>query len=108
VDLENESSLRNDKAIMLTPKGQELFGEDRHLFLDSEIKTPKDIILPSSLTVPKLFFNPEEQKSIDFLIDLLKPDNFKSCVNRMKDLGMKSLGLTVLLHSLPVLVRANP
>jgi len=107
VDLENESSLRNDKAIMLTPKGQELFGEDRHLFLDSEIKTPKDIILPSSLTVPKLFFNPEEQKSIDFLIDLLKPDNFKSCVNRMKDLGMKSLGLTVLLHSLPGLGKSE-
>ena len=99
VDLESES-FRSDKSIQLTPKGRNLFGDDQHLFFDQEITKHNDIILSTSITEQMLFFNEKEQKSIDFLTDLLLPDNYTSIVNRMKDMGMK-IGFTVLFHGQP-------
>ena len=99
VDLESES-FRSDKSIQLTPKGRDLFGDDQYLFVDQEITKHKDIILSSSITEQKLFFNEKEQKSIDTLTDLLLPDHFNSIVNRMRDMGLKPQ-ITVLLHGKP-------
>ncbi len=100
VDLESESSFRSDKNIVLASKGRELFGEDQHLFIEQEVTKHSDIILSTSIIEKQLFFNEKEQKSLEFLTDLLKPDNYNSVVNRMKDLGMKP-GFTVLFHGSP-------
>jgi AAA+ superfamily predicted ATPase len=99
VDLEMET-FRSDKYVELLPKGKTLFGEDQNLFNYRENKDKKDIILSTGISEQKLFFNEKEQKSIDFLTDLLKPDNFSSVVNRLKDSGLK-IGLPVLLYGSP-------
>jgi hypothetical protein len=97
VDLENESSFRNDKAIVLTSKGQELFGTDRSLFIEQDVPKNKNIILSSSIVEKRLFFNEKEQKSLDNLTDLLRVDNHLAMVNRLKDLGYNT-GMTILFH----------
>jgi SpoVK/Ycf46/Vps4 family AAA+-type ATPase len=100
VNFESESSLKNEKNILLTKKGRELFGEEQNLFVEQESKSHKDIILSSSIIEKQLFYNDKEQKSIDYLTNLLQPDNYISVVNRMKDLGLKP-GFTVLFHGSP-------
>ena len=99
VDLEMES-FRSDKYIQLLPNGKSLFGEDQNLFNRNETNDKKDLILASSITEQKLFFNEKERKSIAFLTDLLKPGNYNSVISRMKETGMKQ-GFTVLLHGHP-------
>ena len=97
VDLENESEFRNDKAIVLTSKGQELFGTDRSLFIEQDVPKNKNIILSSSIKEKRLFFNEREQKSLDKLTELLKVDSHLAMVNRMKEIGY-STGMTILFH----------
>jgi broad-specificity NMP kinase len=100
VDLESDSSFRSDKSIVLTEKGQSLFGEDRKLFIEQDVPKNRNIILSSSITEKRLFFNEREQKSLDKLTDLLRVDNHIAMVNRMKDLGYNT-GLTILFHGAP-------
>jgi len=99
VELVTEN-FKSDRYIQLTNTGKSLFGEDLNLFVDKDISNHKDIILSSGIVEQKLFFNEKEKKSLDFLTDLLRPDNYNSVVNRMKDLGMKP-GFTVLFHGHP-------
>lgn len=89
VDLENESSFRNDKAIVLTPKGQELFGTDRSLFIEENVQQQKDIIQSSSIIEQKLFFNEREKKEIDTLTNMLIPAHYNEIVHRLKKNNMK-------------------
>jgi hypothetical protein len=89
VDLENESSFRNDKAIMLTSKGQELFGTDRTLFIEQDFQKTKDIILSASIPKQKLYFNEREQAELSLLQNLLQPNKYNEVVERLKFNGMK-------------------
>jgi hypothetical protein len=100
IELESDS-FKSDRCIQLTTKGKSLFGEDQNLFIDQEIKNQRDIILSSSIQEQKLFFNEKEQKSLNFLYDLLRPDNYNSMKQRMLDLGKKSISFTVLFHGFP-------
>ena len=89
VDLENESDFRNDKAIVLTPKGQELFGTDRSLFIEENVQQQKDIIQSSNVIEQKLFFNEREKKEIDTLTNMLIPAHYNEIVHRLKKNNMK-------------------
>lgn len=94
-------NFKNDSEIRLTENGSTImFEEDKNFFVQNSKSVQKDMILSSSITEQKLFFNEKEQKSIDFLTDLLKPDNFSSVFNRLKDSGLK-IGLPVLLYGNP-------
>lgn len=100
VDLDSESSFKSDKSIQLTPKGQMVFGEDRHLFVEQDGSKNKNLIPYSSISEKHLFFNEKEQKQVERLNELLIKENHESFVSRLKDLGYNS-GLTILLHGHP-------
>lgn len=100
VDLESEADFRNDKAIQLTQKGQELFGSDRSLLIEQDTPKPKDIILSTSISEQKLFFNQREQGELDFLSNLLQPSNYDEVVGRLKANNMK-LNFTILFSGHP-------
>lgn len=100
VDLESESSFRNDKAIMLTSKGQELFGNDRSLFIEQDIPKNKNIILSSSIVEKRLFFNEKEHKQIQNLSDILLPERHEEMIKKMAELRYNS-GLCALFHGKP-------
>lgn len=89
VELEGEGDFRNDRAIQLTQKGQELFGDDRKLLIEQDQPKSKDIILSSSIVEQKLFFNEREQGELSFLTNLLQPDNYNEVVGRLKSNRMK-------------------
>ena len=100
VDLENESEFRNDKAIVLTSKGQELFGSDRSLFIEQDDPKNKNIILSSSIVEKCLFFNEKENKQIQNLSDILLPDRQEEMIKKMAELRYNS-GLCALFHGKP-------
>jgi AAA+ superfamily predicted ATPase len=89
VDLESEADFRNDKAIQLTLKGQELFGNDRSLLIEQDQPKAKDILLSSSIVEQKLFFNEREQGELSFLQNLLQPNQYNEVVERLKSNRMK-------------------
>ena len=88
-DLEMDSQFRNDKAIVLTSKGQELFGADRELFIEQDVQQQKDIIQSSSIIEQKLFFNEREKKEIDTLTNMLIPAHYNEIVHRLKTNNLK-------------------
>lgn len=100
VDLDSESSFKSDKSIQLTPKGQMVFGEDRHLFVEPDGSKNKNLIPCSSIKEKHLFFNDKEHKQVDKLTELLIKGNHELLVCRLKELGYNS-GLTILLHGHP-------
>lgn len=99
IDLENES-FRSDRNICLTTFGMDLFfKEDKDLFIGTQ-NHQKNIYLHTDIVQKQLFFSEKERKSLDFLTDLLRPDNYVSVVNRMKDMGLRP-GFTILFHGYP-------
>ena len=99
-DLEMDSQFRNDKAIVLTSKGQELFGADRELFIEQDVPKNKNIILSSSITEKQLFFNKKEQERIEKIIEMLRNENHSSLVEKLKTLNFHS-GSTIIFHGSP-------
>jgi hypothetical protein len=99
-DLEMDSQFRNDKAIVLTPKGQELFGADRELFIEQDFPKNKNIIVSSSIVEKKLFFNDKENKQIQNLSNILLPERHEEMIKKMAELRYNS-GLCALFHGKP-------
>ena len=62
--------------------------------------TPNNLILPEKLTPKELFYNDEEQRQVNRLMDLLSPKTFGEVQQRLKDSGMRT-GFCVLLHGVP-------
>lgn len=62
--------------------------------------TPNNLILPEKLTPKELFYNDEEQRQVNRLMDLLSPKTFSEVQQRLKDSGMRT-GFCVLLHGVP-------
>ena len=100
VDLETESTFRSDKTITLTPKGQELFGEDKSLFIEQDVPKNKNIILSSSIIEKRLFFNEKEQKQLNKLTDILHVNQHEEMIKRMAELKFNS-GLCALFYGKP-------
>jgi len=89
IRFEEDSQFRNDTSITLTDKGIELFGDDRSLIVELDVPKSKDIILSTSIVEQKLFFNEREKGELDFLSNLLQPNNYNEVVNRLKSNHMK-------------------
>ena len=92
---------KSDREIMLTDNGRSiLFEEDVKFFVKQEKTNHKDLILSTNIIEKQLFFNEKDKKSLEFLTDLLQPENYKSVMERMKSKGIKPQ-ITVLLHGKP-------
>ena len=94
------ADFKTDKTVELTEKAIDLFipAEDKALFLKRENKK-MDVIYVKDIKEKHLYFNPDESKNLDFLLESLKPENYKSITDRMKDQGLNG-GFTVLFHGL--------
>ena len=97
-----EDRFRSDQFITLTEKGQEMiYGDDQELYPS---KTPKkkspDILIASEIPQKSLYFSHDEQEGIDFLADVLKPENHHQLVTRLEEAGMRT-GVSVLLYGSP-------
>lgn len=62
--------------------------------------TPDNLLLPEKLTRKELYYNAEEQRQVDRLMDLLSQKTFAEVQRRLKETGMRT-GFCVLLHGVP-------
>jgi AAA+ superfamily predicted ATPase len=100
VSLETETNFKSDRTIILSPKGKDLFGEDKNLFIEQDTTKHSDIILSTSIVEHKLFFNEKEQVSLDSLIELLKPSGYNSIIQRLTEFKLKN-NFSILFHGHP-------
>jgi SpoVK/Ycf46/Vps4 family AAA+-type ATPase len=95
----NTNSFENREYFKLTDKAKkELLGELN--IVQKRAKNKKDLILCTSLTNKKMFYNESEQIQIEQLTSLLKEDNFKIIKNRLAEKGMRT-GFACLFHGAP-------
>lgn len=95
------ADFKTDKTVELTEKAIDMFipAEDKTLFLKRENKK-MDVIYAKDIKEKHLYFNPDETKNLDFLLESLKPENYKSITDRMKEQGL-NVGFSVLYHGDP-------
>ena len=75
VDLKTDS-FKSDREVELTEKGRNLFfADDLEFFMKNETVSAKDLILHETIQEKTLFYNEEDQKNLDFLTQLLLPEN---------------------------------
>jgi SpoVK/Ycf46/Vps4 family AAA+-type ATPase len=75
VDLKTDN-FRSDREVELTEKGRNIFfSEDLEFFMKNEVSNQKDLILHESIQEKSLFYNEEDKKNLDFLTQLLLPEN---------------------------------
>ena len=94
-----QGSFRSDRAVLLTDKSVEMItGEDRALFEKIKVKNQQEHIILSKNIVPvKLFFDQKMQKSIDFIYDILMPENHQTLMKRLMDEGLRG-GLCIMFY----------
>ena len=97
----DDGFFRSDRSIKLTDRSIDLFiHDDRNLFVRSSEKKKPDIILSQEIVAKKLYFNQDEEKKLNFLTDMLLPDNFGQLTSRMGEAGMKK-GVAILFYGPP-------
>jgi SpoVK/Ycf46/Vps4 family AAA+-type ATPase len=75
VDLKTDT-FKSDREVELTEKGRNVFfSEDLEFFMKNEVVNQKDLILHESIQEKPLFYNEEDKKNLDFLTQLLLPEN---------------------------------
>jgi len=83
-----KGSFRNDNLVYLTDKSWEMIvGENKELFNRTKVTSSKQfqIIKAEEITEKRLFYSEEDQKEIDFIIDILQPENYKTMMKRLAD-----------------------
>lgn len=98
----DDGHFKSDKKISFTEEGLELFlGDDMELSIDVQKKKHrKSVLLATDIAPKELYFSGKESKSLDFLTNILKPDNTQNLTQRMKEAGMRT-GVAVLLYGPP-------
>lgn len=95
---------KNDAEVTITKAGAKyLFNEDANLILvDNDInkKHHKYVISFDTIEQKELFYNDIDLKTIDFIHDTIKEENYNSIIQRLKDNNMQQ-GLTILAHGKP-------
>jgi len=81
---------------ILTELGDDLSSRDNLKFVSKFCQVHD----PGEIREQALFFNPENQRSIDEIKNFMAPDNFSEMGNRFTNKGMKP-GLTMLFYGLP-------
>ena len=86
-----KGSFRSDNLILLSEKSWGmLVGENKELFSRTKMTTSKqfEIIKSEDIIEKKLFYSEEDQKEIDFIVDILQPENYKNMMKRLADEGL--------------------
>ncbi|MDR1884610.1 MAG: ATP-binding protein [Prevotella sp.] len=95
----NTDGFEDRESFKLTDKAKnELLGELN--IVQKRTKNKKDLILCTSLTGKKMFYNENEHIQTGQLTSLLKEEHFKSIKNRLTDKGMRT-GFACLFHGAP-------
>ena len=92
-------SFRSDRAVLLTDKSVGMItGEDRALFEKVKAKSQQEhIILTKNIVPVELFFDTKMQKNIDFIYDVLMPENHQTLMKRLTDEGLRG-GLCIMFY----------
>jgi ATP-dependent 26S proteasome regulatory subunit len=96
-----ESFFRSDRDVALTEKCVDLlFSDDKMILTRKEEKKKPGVINFHDIPEKKLFFGEREMKSIGFLEELLRQDNYKNLILRLEEKKM-SKGIAILLYGAP-------
>lgn len=102
IEFKNED-FKTDKQLKLTADGiKKIFGEDA-CFLSQEEDYSSGmckLIKCDSIVEKELFYNENEQQSINTVSEFLKTEKFSEIVKRLEENKMRP-GLTILLHGYP-------
>ena len=83
-----KGNFRNDSNIYLTEKAKGLLlGDNKEMFNRTKVNPNKQfqIIKAEDIIEKRLFYSEEDQKEIDFIIDVLKPANYQTMMKRLAD-----------------------
>ena len=95
-----DRGFKTDREIGLTDKGMELlFSDNLDIIQNNKINNRSFEIL-KNIPEKRLYYNPEEEKNIDFLRNVLNPCNFDNLQIRLKKNNMNK-GLSVLFYGYP-------
>ena len=94
-----ENSFLNETDVCLTSTAADLIEKCGLKIIRSE-KRYDNILRPQKLASKKLFYNPEEEKQLELIRNMLKDDNIKNVFRRLKEKKMTE-GITILLHGYP-------
>ena len=95
-----KGSFRNDTAVKLTDKSWNmLLGDNKDIFVRTKMTPNKQfqIIRSEDIIEKRLFYSEEEQREIDFIIDVLQPENYRAMMKRLADEGLPQ-GLCILFY----------
>jgi SpoVK/Ycf46/Vps4 family AAA+-type ATPase len=95
---------KNDIEIELTQEGTKfLFNEDAYLILienETNKEQEKNVIHFEKIPLKDLYYNDEDLKTINFIHNILKADNYETIKTRLVENKMAE-GITVLMHGKP-------
>jgi len=96
-----ETFFRSEIEVRLTVKAIELlFKENKNLVLGVKQQKSPDLISSKEIKHKKLFFNQEEKEKLEFVEQLLQPDNYSNLIKRLEKSGNKT-GIAMLFSGLP-------
>jgi len=83
-----KGNFRNDSNIYLTEKAKGLLlGENKEMFNRTKVTPNKQfqIIKADDIIEKRLFYSEEDQKEIDFIVNILQPENYQNMMKRLSD-----------------------
>ena len=96
-----ESFFRSDREVVLTEKCVDLlFSDDKMILVRKDEKKKPGVIDFHDIPEKRLFFGEGERKSLGFLEEVLKPDNYKKLTLRLEEKKMPK-GVAILLYGAP-------
>jgi len=99
--LETEKgSFKSDNLVYLTEKSIDmLVGDNKEMFNRTKMQASKQfqIIATKDIAEKRLFYSEEDQKEIDFIIDVLQPENYQTMMKRLADENLPA-GLCMLFY----------
>ena len=96
-----EVIFRNDRNLHLTEKCIDaLFSDDKLILARKDEKKNQGFVDYQDIPEKRLFFGEGEQNSLEFLEEVLKPDNFKKLTLRLEEKNMPR-GVAILLYGAP-------
>jgi len=96
-----ESMFQSDRNLALTEKCIDLlFSDDKVHIIQKEEKKKPGIIEFKSIPEKQLFFGERERQSLEFIEEVLRPDNFRKLILRLEEKKMPK-GVAILLYGAP-------
>jgi len=96
-----ETFFRSEIEVRLSAKAIELlFRENKNLVLGVKQQKSPDLISSTEIKPKKLFFNLDEKEKLEFVEQLLQPDNYSNLIKRLEKSGNKT-GIAMLFSGLP-------